>query len=114
MGQVRALRRHRLGLREKVKVSIHGRTFVPQPDGTVTYQGMCALCGEPSAVSGLIPSQVAAFADGAGLHVQDAFPQLSADDRETILSGSHGSCFDTAFPPDDEEEDPEPSWWPWS
>lgn len=33
----------------------------------------------------------------AGAMIQDAFPYLSADEREQILSGSHGNCFDKAF-----------------
>lgn len=29
-----------------------------------------------------------------GVHVQDAFPTLSADERELIMTGIHQSCWD--------------------
>ena len=33
----------------------------------------------------------------SGVHVQDAFPSMSIDDRETLISGSCGKCFDTEY-----------------
>lgn len=33
-----------------------------------------------------------------GAHVQDVFPSMSAEDRETLISGSCGTCFDTEMP----------------
>jgi hypothetical protein len=35
--------------------------------------------------------------------IQDALPELSADDRETLISGTCGPCFDQMFPPEPEE-----------
>ena len=35
--------------------------------------------------------------------VQDAFPELSADDREFIKTGITNEEWDAAFPPEDEE-----------
>ena len=32
-----------------------------------------------------------------GTHAQDAWPEKSIDWRETLISGSHGYCFDEAF-----------------
>lgn len=32
-----------------------------------------------------------------GAHIQEAFPYLSAADRERLLSGICGDCFDTLF-----------------
>ena len=33
----------------------------------------------------------------AGALIQDAFPHLSADDREILISGTCGACFDKMF-----------------
>lgn len=33
----------------------------------------------------------------AGMHIQDAFPHLSANDRELLMSGICGNCFDKMF-----------------
>ena len=38
----------------------------------------------------------------SGLHIQDAFPQLSADDREFLLTGITPEEWDAAFGGDDE------------
>ena len=40
----------------------------------------------------------------SGELIQDALPEVSADDRELLLSGTCGPCFDKFFPPDPEEE----------
>lgn len=32
-----------------------------------------------------------------GAHIQDAAPELSADDRELLISGICGPCFDEMF-----------------
>ena len=48
------------------------------------------------------------FADYAkwvdGATVQSAFPYLSADDREALISGICPTCWDKMFPEDDEED----------
>ena len=36
----------------------------------------------------------------SGELIQDALPELSADDRELLMSGTCGPCFDNFFPPD--------------
>jgi hypothetical protein len=30
--------------------------------------------------------------------IQRALPQLTADQREQLMNGTHGACFDKAFP----------------
>lgn len=35
-------------------------------------------------------------------HVQDVFPEMSVDDRELLISGTHAACWDAMF--GDEEE----------
>lgn len=37
-----------------------------------------------------------------GAHAQHAFPYLSADERELLISGICGSCFDKMFEDEDE------------
>lgn len=42
-----------------------------------------------------------AYSEGA--HIQDAFPDLSAEQREQIITGICGSCFARIFSSDDDE-----------
>ena len=39
-----------------------------------------------------------------GVHLQNAFPYLSASERELIKSGTCGKCWDKMFPEEDEDE----------
>lgn len=68
----------------------------------VAIEIRCPFCGETSVVEvpmdGFIQWQ-----DGA--LVQDAFPNLSADVREQLVSGICPSCWDSMFSDDDEDED---------
>lgn len=51
-----------------------------------------------------------------GKLVQDAFPYLSADEREMLISGICPKCWDSMLPPDPDEEsdwcdeDPDNGW----
>lgn len=38
-------------------------------------------------------------------HIQDVFPDWSADQREMLLSGTHPECWDRMFGDEDEEND---------
>ncbi len=38
-------------------------------------------------------------------HIQDILHYLSADQRELLISGTCGECFDGLFPPDDDEDE---------
>lgn len=38
-----------------------------------------------------------------GEYVQVAFPNLSPDEREMLINGTHPDCFDIIAPPDDDE-----------
>lgn len=40
--------------------------------------------------------------EGPKRYIQNAFPYLSADDREFLISGMSPEGFDRLFPPDDE------------
>jgi hypothetical protein len=66
--------------------------------GTATVGRNCLLCGEPAVLTVSLDGLVR-WEQGA--YVQDAFPELSADEREVLISGSHPSCFAEAFPEED-------------
>ena len=38
-----------------------------------------------------------------GKYIQDAMPYLAVDERELLISGICGECFDNMFPNEDEE-----------
>lgn len=40
----------------------------------------------------------------AGAYIQDAFPSLSADQREMLKTGIHPECWKEIFPDEDEED----------
>lgn len=54
----------------------------------------CRVCGKASQME--IPAAgLIAWNDGA--LVQDAFPQMSIDEREMLISGTHPACWDALF-----------------
>lgn len=69
-----------------------------QRDGTITWRSMCPRCHEGSAVPKLDPFAVNAW-QNKGMHVQEAFPHLTAAQRETLISGLHDECFELWFAP---------------
>ena len=69
-------------------------------DEECTIHRWCAVYKKPAKVEELSYSAVIDWALGEGELVQDAFPELSAADREIIISGAHGECFDEEFPPE--------------
>lgn len=60
----------------------------------------CIMCGRTSELEvseeGFIKWQGGAF-------IQHAFPDLTADEREMLITGTHPDCFDELAPPDDED-----------
>jgi hypothetical protein len=72
-------------------------------DDTYNIQRWCAICKKPSLVMNCKKESVEAWSLGTGAYVQDAFSDKDADDRETIMSGTHGGCFDVIFPDEDED-----------
>jgi hypothetical protein len=56
----------------------------------------CPLCQGPAAVTDLDSQATEKWL--AGAQVQDVFRDLSADEREILITGTHGSCWDAAFP----------------
>ena len=74
-------------------------------DDTYTIHRWCAICKKPSEVKDCSREGVEEWSLGTGLYVQQAFPNKSADERETILSGAHGTCFDEEFTEVDDEDE---------
>lgn len=54
----------------------------------------CCVCGEGGELD-LPPAGLHAWSDGA--YVQDAFPNLPADLREQLVSGTHPACWDELY-----------------
>ncbi len=66
---------------------------------TVEIKKNCMLCGGPSSVT-VLKADYEKYLNGA--KVQHAFPEMPADQREIIISGSHPKCFDEAFAEDED------------
>lgn len=61
----------------------------------------CTVCGK----GGRVRMRKAAYdAWRAGGHIQTVAPELSADEREQLISGTHGPCWVELMGPDDEED----------
>ena len=69
-----------------------------------TIDTTCPICRKSHAVKIRRVSDYHEFAFG-GKHVQDALPYLSAEEREMLITGICGACWNTLFA--DEEEDDE-------
>ena len=41
----------------------------------------------------------------AGENIQSAFPNMSAGDREVLISGTHPACWEKLFPGEDDEDE---------
>lgn len=65
---------------------------------TVRLEITCPLCSGQTILS--VPkTDLVAWVDGA--YVQDAFPGLSPDDRERLISGICPPCYEKLFPEED-------------
>lgn len=60
----------------------------------MTMMKTCIFCGKPQHITA--PDE-AWIAWNAGAKVQNAFPMLSLDEREILISGICGKCFDAMF-----------------
>ncbi len=64
-------------------------------DGTLAITVKCPFCGAESTVNAPYGGAVAYYKNGA--LIQDAFPEMSADDREILISGICKKCQDETF-----------------
>lgn len=76
---------------------------------TTVVERQCPLCGKPAHVA-VDEERWQAYQEGlrlgmpAATHgIQVIFHDLSAADREILISGCHDACFDSAFSDEDEE-----------
>lgn len=77
-------------------------TETDNKDGTTTVTKQCIFCNQPASIT-LDTAKWRAWDYGRGPFIQDLMPEMSAGERETLISGSHEACFDKAFPPEDED-----------
>ncbi len=56
---------------------------------------LCPKCRKASTVD-VDPHALLAWR--RGLLIQEAFPDLSVDDRELLITGTHPACWDEMFP----------------
>lgn len=68
---------------------------------TLRVDGPCVYCHAPQSIT--VPA-AALIAFGEGKFAQDCFPAMPAEQREFLISGICGKCWDQMFPPDDEED----------
>lgn len=61
--------------------------------------------GKPNTMNlNIDPEKYAAWARGEGPHIQDAFPHLTPDEREFLISGTTPEEWDKYMTPPEEEE----------
>ena len=56
----------------------------------------CRVCGKRAVLTGVDALGYVRW-DQLGANVQDALPELDADQRELLLTGTHAHCWDTIF-----------------
>lgn len=66
------------------------------------FQVQCLTCHEIY-VFDVGPEDFEKWRTGQIKYVQDAFPYLTPDQREMLISRTCGPCFDRMFPEDEEE-----------
>lgn len=67
-----------------------------------SVSGPCTSCGKQYAFAGPVTNgQIENWK--SGMLIQRAFPNLSAEDREFLISGICPTCWSKLFPPDPED-----------
>jgi len=89
----------------KSKLAPNTKNVVDLGGGRVRIEGVCGVTGKPYSVE-TSADNLAKFQ--SGMFAQSAFPDLSASDREFIISGTSPEGWEILFG-DDEEEDGETS-----
>jgi hypothetical protein len=69
-------------------------------DTIVVKTKTCTVCGEYEVWS-LDRQAVTKWQEGE--YIQNAFPNMSAEDRELLISGTHPACWNKLFGEDDNE-----------
>lgn len=63
----------------------------------------CPGCGDAADLE-VSSEGLALWNGGRGAHIQVAFPELPAGDRERLMTGYCPRCWDELFPEEDDEE----------
>ena len=71
-------------------------TVTKNDNGTVKFITHCTWCDKPSALDQLDPEALRAYLAREAA-VQELFPQMSASEREVLISGTHGECWEAMF-----------------
>ena len=71
-------------------------------DTIVVKTKTCTVCGEYEVWS--LDRQAVEIWQG-GEYIQNAFPDMSAEDRELLISGTHPACWNKLFGEDEGESD---------
>lgn len=83
-----------------MSISIRTEEVVRDDDRTLKLTRACDLCGKDVSMY-VQPEAFDEFVSGRG-YVQELFPYLTADERELLLNGFCGPCFDSFCPPEDD------------
>lgn len=68
---------------------------------TTVRTPQCVVCGKVSYIT--VETIRLRWWQDEGMHIQRAFPDLSPDVREVMISGTHPKCWDVLFPEEDDE-----------
>lgn len=79
---------------------------VYEPEHVYVFTGPCKVTGKPYSVS--VPAQ-GLFEYRHGKHIQDAFPNMSAGDREFLMSGYSPEGWQQIFGKEEDDENEVPT-----
>lgn len=81
------------------------KNYYKEPSEDVGYEEImvmeckCVNCGAITKLE--VPTDHWAAWQHRGAYIQDAFPELSKAERELLISGFCGTCWDVIFPKED-------------
>lgn len=71
--------------------------------GTITVK--CPTCSECGETASLTVKREGYEKWKAGEFIQRALPELSSDERELLMTGTHSACWDAMWAEEDEDDD---------
>lgn len=75
--------------------------LLEEPDGTFTVIGVCVFCDRFSELYGVDKDAYIRWRSGA--YIDDAFPGMTAGERETLITGAHKDCWEETFGSNEDE-----------
>lgn len=82
----------------------HNNFMVERKNGNITVANRCPMCNKIHTVD---VNDVDFQKWQAGVSIQIAFPYLSADEREILMTGTCSKCWDKIFSIEEDEEEDE-------